>query len=245
MDWKSHGIFGGVLLDKIGKDINYNSWSLAPDIDIGPLHRWHRHRFSVINEIYKDGMGICQPISEEISSEQIKTKIQTPNEKGLVSNVDKDAVVLCVTSHFYLDVFSGYIAPFGILYPIFPSKTVTRNILENKNGAKVLIKELNELPATDEFPTKFYGASRTIMGELASDMSVFNLEEIVSILVYRMSTCAQIDKRESLYKKAIGDICNFTGNKKYASHGVRSWKDGFDNFENKYAKLINKFTEFL
>lgn len=245
MDWKSHRLFGGVLLEKIGKDINYDSWSLAPDVDIGPLHRWYRHRFSVINEICKEGVDICHPTSDEITAEQIGTKIKAHNEKSSVSNIDKDAVVLCITSHFYLDMFSGYIAPFGILYPIFPNKTVTRNMLENENGPKILIKELNNLPITDKFSTKFYGSSRTIMNELVSDMTVFNLEEIVGILIYRMSTYAQMNKRDNLYKKAVSDICNFTGNKKYANHGVRSWKDGFDKFEHRYTELINKFTEFL
>jgi hypothetical protein len=229
MDWRSHRLFGGVLLNKVGKDINYDSWSLVPDADIGPLHRWHRHRFSVLQEICRDGMGICPPVSD----------------KKMVSDIDKDAVVLCVTSHFYLDMFNGYVAPFGILYPIYPGKLAIGNLLKNENDPKSLIRELGVLPITDEFSTKFYGASRTIMNEFVSDLSMFNLEEIVSILVYRMSTCAQIDKRDDLYKKAVNDICNFTGNKKYADHGVRSWKDGFENFELKYAKLINRFTEFL
>jgi len=170
---------------------------------------------------------------------------QVLDKKDSLSNIDKDAIVLCITSHFYLDMFSGHIAPFGILYPIFPNKTVTRNILENKDGPKALIRELNALPITDEFSIKFYGASRTMMNEFVSDMSMFNLEEIVSMLVYRMSTCAQINKRDNLYKKAVNDIVYFTGNKKYADHGIRSWKDGFESFELKYAKLINKFTEFL
>jgi hypothetical protein len=243
MDWRSHRLFGGILLNKLEKDLNYDSWSLGPDTDIGPLHRWYRHRFSVLNEICRDSMEICHPISSETSEGQIGT--QMLDKKGSVRSIDKDAVALCITSHFYLDMFSGYIAPFGILYPICPHKTVTKNMLENKNGTKVLINELNNLPITDEFSTKFYGASGTIMGEFVSDMSMFSLEEIVSMLVYRMGTCAQIDKRDNLYKKAIGDICNFTGNRKYADHGVRSWKDGFENFEHKYAKLINRFTEFL
>ena len=234
MDWRSHRLFGGVLLKKVGKDLNYDSWSLAPDVDIGPLHRWHRHRFSVLNEICRDGMDICHPISDAIGH----------NEKR-IDNIDKDAVALCVTSHFYLDMFSGYIAPFGILYPICPDKTVTKDILENRNGTKSLIEELRTLPITDEFSAKFYGASKTIMNELASAMSLFNLEEMTSMLVYRMCTCAQMDKRDNLHRKAILDICNFTGNKGYAVHGVRSWKDGFESFEHKYAKLINKFTEFL
>jgi hypothetical protein len=142
-------------------------------------------------------------------------------------------------------MFSGYIAPFGILYPIFPGKTVTKDILENKNGPKILIKELSNLPITDEFSVKFYGGSRTIMNELMSDMSMLNLEEMVSIFVYRMSTCANMDKRDRLYGKAIQDICNFTGNKRYEMRSTRSWKDGFENFEHKYAELLNKFTEFL
>lgn len=249
MDWRSHRLFGGVLLDKIGKDLNYDSWSLAPDIDIGPLHRWHRHRFSVMEQICKEGMEMCHPISDTMATEQIGTKERVQNDKRsnleLLDNIDKDAVVLCVTSHFYLDMFSGHIAPFGILYPIFSGRTVTKDIVENKNGPKILIKELKNLPITDEFSTKFYGGSRTIMNELVSDMSMFSLEEMVSIFVYRMSTYAQIDRRDQLYKKAIEDICNFTGNKRYTQHSVRSWKDGFESFEHRYATLLNKFTEFL
>lgn len=237
MDWKSHRLFGGVLLEKIGKDPNYDSWSLAPDVDMGPLHRWHRHRFSVVNDIYKDGMNMCHPAPEGATEQT--------SDKKLEHNIDRDAVVLCVTSHFYLDMFSGYIAPFGILYPIFPNKTVTKGILENENGPKILIKELSNLPILDEFSVKFYGGSMTIMNELVSDMSTFNLEEIVGIFVYRMSTYANIGRRDQLYKKAILDICNFTGNNKYTDHCVRSWKDGLDKFENNYAELLNKFTEFL
>jgi hypothetical protein len=142
-------------------------------------------------------------------------------------------------------MFSGYIAPFGILHPICPSRTVTKDIVENKNGPKILIEELKNLPVTDEFSTKFYGGSRTIMNELVSDMSMFSLEEMVSVFVYRMSTYAQMDRRDQLYKKAIDNVCNFTGNKIYAEHSIRSWKDGFESFEHKYAKLLNKFTEFL
>lgn len=241
MDWRSHRLFGGVLLNKVGKDVNYDSWSTVPDADIGPLHRWHRHRFSVLNEICRDGMEICHPLTAEMS--QICTQVS--NEKSSLRNIDKDAVILCVTSHFYLDIFNGYIAPFGILYPIYSGKLTIGNLLKNENDPKLLIKELSNLPITDEFSIKFYGASRTIMNEFVSDMSMFNLEEIVSMLVYRMGTFAQMDKRDNLYKKAILNICSFTGNKKYADHGVRSWKNGFESFEHKYAKLINKFTEFL
>jgi hypothetical protein len=247
MDWRSHRLFGGLLLEKIGKDINYDSWSLVPDVDIGPLHRWHRHRFSVMSSIYTEGLYVCRKILEERHIDRVKIRMQITDEEGsaIENDKDKDAIVLCVTSHFYLDMFSGFIAPFGILYPIFPNKTVTRDILENENGPKILIKELKNLPITDEFSTKFYGGSRTIMNEFVSDMVMFNLEDIVCVMVYRMCTHAHMNKRGDLYNKAISDIYSFTGNKKYVNNHVRSWKDGFDKFEHKYAKLINKFTEFL
>jgi hypothetical protein len=240
MDWRSHRLFGGILLNKAGKDRIYDSWTLAPDLDKGPLHRWHRHRFSVLNEIYNDGMEICRPLSADGSQMDLVF-----DGKSSLNNIDKDAIVLCVTSHFYLDMFNGFIAPFGILCPIYLGKLSIGTFLKNENDAKLLIKELNAIPITEEFSIKFYGASRTIMNEFVSDMRKLNLEEIVSIFIYRMGTFAQMDKRDDLYRKAILNICNFTGNEKYAGHNVRSWKDGFENFEHKYIKLINTFTEFL
>lgn len=231
MDWRSHRLFGRKLLEITGKDENYESWSVAPNLDRKFLRRYRRHKFSVIDDIYTDGIKYFHSSPEE-------------NDRK-VGILDRDTIVLCITSHLYLDMFNGRLAPFGILYPIFPGQTVMKDLSENEDGPNILAEELRKISVTEKLATRFYGASDPIMKEFANDISVFDFWSVVSILVYRLATHANMDKREMLYKKAMDHIYKFTGNDKYKKTSIRSDKDVCEKFENNYSKIVDKFSEFM
>ena len=84
MDSRSHVIFGKVVLEKAGLDTGYYEWATAPDIDINFLHRYARHRISVIDKIYKE-------------FRQTHPGIPYKN---------KEAVTLCIVSHLFLDLYN-------------------------------------------------------------------------------------------------------------------------------------------
>lgn len=97
MDGRSHVIFGKVILEKAGLPTEYYEWATAPDIDLEFLHRYARHRFSVIDKIYKE-------------FRQIHPDIPCKN---------KEAVTLCIVSHFFLDLYNFPIWCWGL--PFFAS----------------------------------------------------------------------------------------------------------------------------
>lgn len=107
MDGKSHEIFAGILLDAAGAGNRRipSAWGVAPDIDIPFLHRWYRHRIGVLPKIYSEFLQA--------------NPLPNPDADGT-----KDEVALCVVSHLYLDIFNGWVFPFGFFYPLYPEKTI-------------------------------------------------------------------------------------------------------------------------
>jgi len=97
MDGRSHVIFGKVVLEKAGLDTGYYEWATAPDIDLNFLHRFARHRFSVIDKIYKE-------------FRQMHPDIVYKN---------KEAITLCIVSHLFLDLYNFPIWCWGL--PFFAS----------------------------------------------------------------------------------------------------------------------------
>lgn len=97
MDTRSHLIFGKVVLEKAGLDTGYYEWATAPDIDLEFLHRYARHRFSVIDKIYKDFRRLHP---------------DTPYK-------NKETVALCIVSHLFLDLYNFPVWCWGL--PFFAS----------------------------------------------------------------------------------------------------------------------------
>ena len=245
MDWRSHRLFGSMLLEITGKDKSNESWSVSPNLDRKFLRRYRRHKFSVIDDIYTDGIRYFQSVPEEKIPDESYEELDYSKREN-VCIFDKDAVVLCVASHLYLDMFNGCLAPFGILYPIFPGVVMKDlDLSENEDGPNILVEELRKISITEKLAVRFYGASNQIMQEFAKDMSGFSLEDIVSIFVYRLATHANMDKREMLYRKTMSHIYTFTGNDRYMKANIRSEKDACMKFEHSYAKIVDKFSEFM
>jgi len=96
MDARSHILFGTTILSKCNLGPAYALWSTTPDTDLWSLqHRYKRHRFSVLPKIY---------------SESITLNPSLPKS-------DKIAIALMILSHFYLDIFNGYIFCWGLRCP--------------------------------------------------------------------------------------------------------------------------------
>jgi len=95
MDTKSHLIFGEEICRYFDWSEDYAQWAIAPDMDMGFLHRYYRHRFSTLEAIYKEYPKI---------SHGIPTK-------------DKQIIGTLILSHFYLDIFNGPIFCWGIWLP--------------------------------------------------------------------------------------------------------------------------------
>ena len=95
MDTKSHLIFGEEICKYFDWSEDYAQWATAPDMDMGFLHRYYRHRFSMLEAIYREYPKI---------SHGIPTK-------------DKKIIGTLILSHFYLDIFNGPIFCWGIWLP--------------------------------------------------------------------------------------------------------------------------------
>lgn len=107
MDQRTHELFAQVLLEAAEEtNTSPKIWGNGPDIDIKFLHRWYRHRISVLPEIFKENLENLKDCNPEI--------------------VDKDAIALCIVSHLYMDIFNGIVFPFGIWHPIYPEETIVR-----------------------------------------------------------------------------------------------------------------------
>jgi hypothetical protein len=191
MDGWSHRIFAGILLEAVNKNTKSLNWAVAPDIDLSFLHRWYRHRISVLPEIY-----------DEFSA----PKDVFP---------DYDAITLCVVSHLYLDIFNGWVFPFGLWHPIYPKKTLIAGVLEDIDDPKLLVKELKMLVGDVAWSKAFYAGSRDLMVTFASNWQTS--EDIVAAMVYRLARYASGENRftssdsdnqtqVSLFNKAMNDI---------------------------------------
>ncbi|MDD3813290.1 MAG: hypothetical protein PHZ02_01480 [Desulfocapsaceae bacterium] len=223
MDAKSHVLFTGTLLKQSGKNESYSTWGNAPDIDMGFLHRWYRHRISVIGDVFRE----C---------------------KGAQNDADRDTVALGIISHLYLDIFNGIIFPFGIWYPIYPEKVVINEVLEDI--PKLLVEDLRKLSELDLWSNEFYQSSRELMELFASNWQT--CEDMISSMLYRLIWHATGGNQDlfiayPLYKKAIKDIVAFTGDTKYRLSwfdiAMPSINQKFEEFERDYTILINKTME--
>lgn len=225
MDERSHKLFASILLEKAGKSKTSPEWSIAPDIDMPFLHRWYRHRIRVLPRIYMEF-----PTAERLSGFRI-------------SDADLDAIALCVISHLYLDIFNGWVFPFGIWNPIYPKKTVINGVFEDIDRPRLLVKELRRLAGEGNYPEQFYSDSRKIMENLAS--SDTSAEEFIAQLVRRLASYADIRHSYSLYSSAMKQIGDFTGNSRYTeTHIYPFLTDSVCNrFELEYADLINRGME--
>jgi len=95
MDTESHLIFGEEICRYFGWSEDYTSWAVAPDIDVGFLHRYHRHRFSTLESLYKEYPKLVNGIPME----------------------DKKIIGTLILSHFYLDIFNAPIFCWGFWLP--------------------------------------------------------------------------------------------------------------------------------
>jgi hypothetical protein len=227
MDGRSHELFAGILLDAVGAGNRRipPAWGVAPDIDIPFLHRWYRHRISVLPKIYSEFLQA--------------NPLPNPDADGI-----KDEVALCVVSHLYLDIFNGWVFPFGFFYPLYPEKTIVAGVLDDINNPKLLTKELTILAgSTDAYSTQFYNDSKNLMAALVPDNAT--VEDLIAHLVTRLSWHADPNTSSSICKEAMKHISDFTGNVKYKD--FRADEQFTANlcsyFETEYCRLINKAIE--
>lgn len=218
MDKKSHEIFAKVLLEAAEKtNVSPKIWGNAPDIDIKFLHRWYRHRISVLPDIYKENLKDCK---EEI--------------------VDKDAIVSCVVSHLYLDIFNGWLFPFGILHPIYPEDSIINDLLDDIDSPKLLIEYLEKLSGFVTFNDMFYAESKGIMQEFVRNIEVRYIPSMVEIIVRRIAMHSEKNYNK-IYKKAMNDIARFTEDDIY--NNMKEIAEQIyicEQFEINYTYLINK-----
>lgn len=224
MDWKSHKLFTNILLDELGEDTDYDTWAQAPDMDMKFLHRWWRHRFSVIDDIYEEGYSTYSPPKH---------------------NPDKDAIILSVVSHCYLDIFNGWVMPFGLWYPIYPKNTIINDVLDDITNPKLVIDQLYRLGFKSDFSDKFYIESETIMRKFISDLPNVSAEKAAAMIIYRLAGYASMKKRFTLKNKALCDMAKFAKDEKYKTVSTfpSVWRSICERFETDYCKLLNRMME--
>jgi hypothetical protein len=219
MDPKTHELFAQVLLDAVDETgTSPKIWGNAPDVDMKFIHRWYRHRISVLPDIYKENLKGCNP-----------------------ETVDKDAIVLCIVSHLYLDIFNGLVFPFGMSRPIYPEDTILNDVLDDIDNPKLLIADLKKLSGSVTFNDVFYAESKGIMQEFVRNIETKYIPSITEIIVRRiaMHTGTYYD---AIYKKAMKDIAKFTENDIYDNIKETRAIGACEQFEIEYACLINKVT---
>ena len=218
MDPKSHELFAQALLEAVEKtDVSPKIWGNAPDIDIKFLHRWYRHRISVLPNIFKENLNGCEP---EI--------------------VDKDAIALCVVSHLYLDIFNGLLFPFGFWHPIYPEDTIMNDVLSDVDEPKRLIEFLKTLSGGVTFNDMFYAESKSIMQEFMRNIETKYVPSIVEIIVRRLAMHSE-NNHKKIYRKAMNDIAKFTEDDIYDNMSeIAQPIYACKQFEINYAWLINK-----
>jgi hypothetical protein len=217
MDPKSHELFAQVLLEVTDEtNTSPKIWGNAPDIDMKFFHRWYRHRISALPDIYKENLKGCE---QEI--------------------IDKDAIVLCIVSHDYLDIFNGLVFPFGLWHPIYPEETVINDVLNDLDDPKLLVADLEKLSGYVSFTDMFYAESKGIMQEFVRNIKVTYIPSITEIIVRRLAMHSE-NNYGRIYKKAMNDIGKFTENDIYSNiRGVEA-VEICEQFEINYAYLINK-----
>lgn len=219
MDPKTHELFAQVLLDTVCEtDTSSKIWGNAPDVDITFLHRWYRHRINVLPDIYKDSLKNCKS-----------------------ETIDKDAIALCIISHMYIDIFNGWIFPFGVFYPIYPEDTILNDVLDDLDNPKLLVQDLKKLSGSVAFSDMFYAESKGIMQEFVNNINVKYVPSVIDVIVNRLATHTG-KNCDDIYKKAMKNIAAFTRNDIYNNIVKTQVVDACEQFEIEYADLINKVT---
>jgi hypothetical protein len=216
MDSKSHELFAQVLLDHVGNTNTPSSWGIAPDIDLNFLHRWYRHRISVLPKIYQENLIGGKPDPVE----------------------DKDAITLCIVSHLYLDIFNGLVFPFGAWHPIVPNNTIIQDVLSDLEQPNMLIEDLKNLSGYFTFNEMFYQESKGIMQEFALNLKTQDIPTFTKILVSRL---ALYSGSENVYGTAMKQIAKFTPDENFTSGCVEA-NEACEQFERSYADLITRAT---
>lgn len=227
VDAESHTLFAGLLLHAVGKDIS-PEWGNAPDIDMGFLHRYWRHRFNTMPKIYAEFPS------------------KWKNDVDKLPTDDRDAVALCIAAHDYLDIFNGTLYCFGFWHPIYPKKTVIVHVLEDIDKPKELVKEIERLAGEESYPKQFYNESIAVMEILV--IPEIKIEELTAQIVLRLAWHAGDEaamnpsENSYIYRKAMQDIATFTGNPRYLQGAIylRNTHSICTQFEVEYCKLINK-----
>lgn len=233
MDSRSHELFAEILLKSVNNTTVSPLWGTAPDIDMPFLHRWRRHRISVISKTYWEFLFQ--------SAEVLKVVKDTSN---------KDAVALCIASHLYLDIFNGIVFPFGLCHPIYPEDTVISEVLDDFDEPKLLVKEISRLAGSEPFLQDFYKDSKELMqGLIVPNVTV---ESLTAQLVQRLAYYHNLTvldlfgmrSRETtrLYNGAMKQIAGFTGNTRYRRGDIFPIQTHTicETFETNYCKLIAK-----
>ena len=222
MDSNSHRLFGRVLLEKVGGERTLEIWSNAPDIDMNFLHRYERHRFGVIKKTYK-----------EYFMTYAYNSLASP---GTIVEQPTAEIAMCIASHLYLDIFNGWIFPFGFWHVVKPNDTILREVLKDLGKPKVLVEELKKL-AGDGFSARFYAESETIMRETIPNG--FRTTGITFAFIQRLAELAtsNIDTQRSLTKEASTQVWKLTGQKPSDMYL------DLHSFERRYANLIVRTIE--
>lgn len=229
MDARSHELFAAVLLNAVDRTTISPQWGNAPDIDKPFLHRWRRHRISVMQKTYYEFPRSGIP---ELSDIPLPTK-------------DRDAVTLCIAGHLYLDIFNGAVFPFGFWHPIFPDETIISDVLDDIDAPKIFIKALERLTGEEPFLQEFYRGSKELMQRLI--VPGCTVETLTAQFVQRLAFYADHDlrNRNALYHTAMKQIAGFTGNSRYMQGSIypNQTHNVCGDFEAKYAKLIEAMEE--
>lgn len=228
MDEKSHELFAGILLEAVENSTTSPKWGLAPDIDMTFFHRWYRHRISVLPKIVNEFPSKIYNLDN--------------NSPYYISSQDRDAVSLCIISHLYLDIFNGWVFPFGIYHPIYPKKTIINGVLEDINNPKLLVKELRRLAGEETYMDSFYNDSKNVMKKMV--MADKTANSLIAQMVWRLVFYADELSSASLYNEAMKQIADFTGNDIYnRQYPPITTHDACSRFETEYATIINKALE--
>lgn len=235
MDARSHELFAIVLLKAVGKSDISPQWGNAPDIDMAFLHRWRRHRISVMPKTYIEFKNNRQALERQVSMPGTQLSTQ-----------DREAVSLCVVGHLYLDIFNGPLYPFGLWHPIIPNETIIEEVLNDIDRPKIFVKALERFTGEESFLQKFYSSSKELMEGLIvpeSSIEMLTAQFVQRLAYYAGGEDSQMSK--ALYYTAMKQIAGFTGNNRYGQGSIfpNQTHNVCARFEVDYAKLIEKALE--
>ncbi|RLG31985.1 hypothetical protein DRN97_08445 [Methanosarcinales archaeon] len=206
MDGRSHLIFGKKVLEKCGLDTAYTDWSTAPDIDLSFFHRYWRHRFSVLNKIYEEFLRL----------------------EPTVPVKDKEAIVVAITSHFWLDIYNSWIWVWGFL-PRFPALFVPKEV------KKEYIEDLSIgllAGEPEEAIKEFFEESEKLFETF---IPVLTVDETLSWMLTSLKKHTYLG--DSNVKAAVKSISRFMGREiKYKDLNVKAEEKYYNFLDDFFAK---------